>query len=121
MDKGIRTAILNHFKVGNHYQRTADKFGVTREQVVEIVASQKRMDSHHTIANERINLNKENDQQFRQQQARIIRERTDDPNVNILGKPPAGRSALDQRRQQEKDNAPQRNPLDITTYIRTTS
>jgi hypothetical protein len=94
---------------------------VTRDVVVDIVSTQRRSDPHHLIANERINLNKENDQQFRQQQARIIKERTDDPNVNILGKPPVGRSALDQKRQQEPKDAPQRNPLDITTYIRTTS
>jgi len=31
MDKGLRTAIMNHFNIGKHYDRTAAKFGVTRD------------------------------------------------------------------------------------------
>jgi len=121
MDKGLRTAIIKHFNIGGHYDRTAAKFGVNREVVVEVVSSQRRSNPHHLIANERISLNKDNDQQLQSQKDRIIQERSDDPNVNILGKPPVGRSALDQKRQQEPKDASQRNPLDISTYIRTTS
>lgn len=65
----------------------------------------------------------ENLRQYLIQQNRIIEEKTNDPNVNLLGKPPVGRSALDQKRAKERENqneTRERHPFSISNYYRTT-
>jgi transposase-like protein len=65
----------------------------------------------------------ENLRQYLIQQNRIIEEKTNDPNVNLLGKPPVGRSALDQKRAKERENqneTRERYPFSISNYYRAT-
>jgi hypothetical protein len=65
----------------------------------------------------------ENLRQYLIQQNRIIEEKTNDPNVNLLGKPPVGRSALDQKRAKERENqneTRERHTFSISNYYRTT-
>jgi len=65
----------------------------------------------------------ENLRQYLIQQNRIIEEKTNDPNVNLLGKPPLGRSALDQKRAKERENqneTRERHTFSISNYYRTT-
>lgn len=64
----------------------------------------------------------ENLQQFLIQKTRIIQEKTNDPNVNLLGKPPVGRSALDHKRKLESERqneTRERHPFSISNYYRT--
>lgn len=65
----------------------------------------------------------ENLRQYLIQQNRIIEEKTNDPNVNLLGKPPVGRSALDQKRAKEREkqnDTRKRHPFSICNYYRET-
>lgn len=63
----------------------------------------------------------ENLQQLAMQKERIARETTNDPNVTILGCPPPGRSALDQKRAKESEiqnETSETNPYSIRRYYR---
>jgi hypothetical protein len=63
----------------------------------------------------------ENNRQFLLQRNRMIQEFTNDPNVNLMGKPPIGRSALDQKRAKESENkneTSETNPYSIRRYYR---
>lgn len=113
-----RLTAIEEYKKIKSAQKVADNLGIAPTTVRNWIRNYRLSENLIPMTERQENLH-----QFLFQKTRIIQEKTDDPNVNLLGKPPAGRSALDQKRklESEKQNETrQRHPFSISNYYRTT-
>ena len=63
-------------------------------------------------------LRYQNEMAWREQTERVRKESTSDIYVNHYGKPPAGRSALDQKQKEQSNDERKANPYHINRYYR---
>ena len=111
-----RKAAIEEYKRTKSAKRVSDNLGIAPTTVRHWIR-QFRISENLVPPTERQELL----QQFLNQKTRIMQERSNDPNVNLLGKPPTGRSALDQKRklESEKQNdTRKRHPFSICNYYR---
>ena len=111
-----RLTAIEEYKKIKSAQKVADKLGIAPTTVRNWIRMFRLAEN---LVPE--TAREENLRQYLIQQNRIIEEKTNDPNVNLLGKPPIGRSALDQKRAKERENQNEtrkRHPFSISNYYR---
>ena len=111
-----RLTAIEEYKRIRSAQKVAENLGIAPTTVRNWIRNYRLSENLVPLTERQENL-----QQFLFQKTRIIQEKTDDPNVLLLGKPPAGRSALDQKRklESEKQNdTRKRHPFSISNYYR---
>jgi transposase-like protein len=112
-----RLTAIEEFKKNKSARAVADYLGIPQTTVRNWIRNY-RLDEKLIPETER----EKNLKELSFQRNRIMQERTSDPNVNLLGKPPVGRSALDQKlAEREKQNETrERHPFSISNYYRAT-
>lgn len=113
-----RLTAIEEYKKIKSAQKVADNIGIAPTTVRNWIRNYRLSENLVPLTERQEVL-----QQFLIQQHRIIEEKTDDPNVNLLGKPPRGRSALDQKRELERkrqNETRERHPYSISNYYRAT-
>ena len=111
-----RLTAIEEYKRIRSAQKVAENLGIAPTTVRNWIRNY-RLSENLVPPTER----QENLQQFLFQKTRIIEEKTDDPNVNLLGKPPKGRSALDRKLEIERkkqNDTRKRHPFSISNYYR---
>ena len=114
----VRLRAIEEFKKNKSARLIAESLGISNT-TVRLWIRNYRLNNNLVPETER----QQNLRQLLIQQNRIIHEKTSDPNVNLLGKPPVGRSALDQKRAKERENqneTRERHPFSISNYYRAT-
>lgn len=110
-----RLTAIEEFKKNKSARAVADQLGIPQTTVRNWIRNY-RLDQNLIPETER----ERNLKELSFQRNRIILERTSDPNVNILGKPPLGRSALDQKlaERENQNEVSKTNPFAISRYYR---
>jgi transposase-like protein len=113
-----RLTAIEEYKRIRSAQKVAENLGIAPTTVRNWIRNYRLSENLVPLTERQENL-----QQFIFQKNRIIHEKTDDPNVNLLGKPPKGRSALDRKLEIERKTQNEkctRNPYAICNYYRAT-
>jgi transposase len=111
----VRLRAIEEFKKNKSARLIAESLGISNT-TVRLWIRNYRLNNDMVPETER----QQNLKQLLIQRNRIIQEKTTDPNVNLLGKPPIGRSALDQKRNEKQNETRERYPFSISNYYRAT-
>ena len=111
----VRLRAIEEFKKNKSARLIAESLGISNT-TVRLWIRNYRLNNNLVPETER----QQNLRQLLIQQNRIIHEKTSDPNVNLLGKPPVGRSALDQKQKERQNETRERHPYSISNYYRAT-
>jgi uncharacterized protein YjcR len=93
--------------------RVAENLGIPPTTVRSWIRDYKQMNNELPPT-----LRYQNEMTWREQTERIKKESTSDIHVNHYGKPPAGRSALDQKQKEQSNDERKANPYNINRYYR---